>query len=135
MYSAKALMLYGAGAVIIGIITLVIINSLNGKTSISIHRQLIASYKDCISLFTENYINVKCQDHYWKFALPADLKSTVELAVKEYKSNDVPLSAQAIFGPVTANIYQYTNNDFQLGLNNEHGGKLYPIYRINPWSS
>ena len=89
-------MLYGAVAVIMAIITLLIINSLNAKTSISIHRQPIASYNDCISLFTENYINVKCQDHDWKFGLPEELKSTVELAVKEYKSNIVPLSAQAI---------------------------------------
>jgi hypothetical protein len=130
--AAKARMLYGAVAVIIAIITLLIINSLNAKTSISIHRQPIASYNDCISLFTENYINVKCQDHYWKFGLPTDLKSTVDLAVNEYKSNDVPLSAQAIFGPVTANLYQYTKNDFQLGLNNEYGEKLYPVYMINP---
>ena len=76
--------------------------------------------------------NVKSQDHYWKFGLPAELKSTVELAVKGYNSNDVPLSAQAIFGPVTANINQYKNNDFQLGLNNEYGVKLYPVYTINP---
>ena len=135
MYSAKALMLYGAVAAIIGIITLLIINSLNAKTSISIHLHPIASYNDCISLFTENYINVKCQDHYWKFGLPAELKSTVDLAVESYKSNDVPLAAQAIFGPVTTNIYQYTNNDFQLGLNNEYGEKLYPIYMINPHRS
>jgi type II secretory pathway pseudopilin PulG len=130
--AAKAQMLYGAVAVIIAIITLLIINSLNAKTSISIHRQPIASYNNCISLFTENYINVKCQDHYWKFGLPTDLKSIVDLAVNEYKSNDVPLSAQALFGPVTANLYQYTKNDFQLGLNNEYGEKLYPVYMINP---
>lgn len=125
-------MLYGTVAVIIGIITLIIINSLNGKPSITTPRRPVASYNDCILLFTENYINVKCQDHNWKFGLPAELKSTVEFAVREYKSNDIPLSAQAIFGPVTANIYQYTNNDFQLGLNNEYGEKLYPVYRINP---
>jgi hypothetical protein len=132
VYSAKPLMIYGTVAVIIGIITLIIINSLNGKTSIATPRRPIASYNDCVLLFTENYINVKCQDHDWKFGLPAELKSTVEIAVREYKSNDIPLSAQAIFGPVTANIYQYTNNDFQLGLNNEYGEKLYPVYRINP---
>lgn len=132
MYSAKAWILFGAVAVIMGIITLIIINSLNAKTSISIHLQSIASYNDCISLFTENYINVKCQDHYWKFSLPAELKSTVVLAVKGYKSNDVPLSAQAIFGPVTVNIYEYAKNDFQLRLNNEYGEKLYLVYRINP---
>ena len=112
----RAELLYGTVAVIIGIITLIIINSLDAKTSIPIHLQPIASYNDCISLFTENYINVKCQDHYWKFGLPPELKSTVELAVKGYNSNDVPLSAQAIFGPVTANIYKYQNNDFQLGF-------------------
>jgi hypothetical protein len=125
-------MLYGTVAVIIGIITLIIFNSLNGKPSITTPRQPVASYNDCILLFTENYINVKCQDHAWKFGLPAELKSTVEIAVREYKSNDIPLAAQAIFGPVTTNIYQYTNNDFQLGLNNEYGEKLYPVYRINP---
>jgi hypothetical protein len=124
-------MLYGIVAVIIGIITLIIINSLNGKPSITTPRRPVARYNDCILLFTENYINVKCQDHNWKFGLPAELKSTVEIAVREYKSNNIPLSAQAIFGPVTANIYQYTNNDFQLGLNNEYGEKLYPVYRIN----
>jgi hypothetical protein len=135
VYPAKTWMLYGIVAVILAIITLIIINPFYGKTSISIHRQPIASYSDCISLFTENYINVKCQDHYWKFGLPVELKSTVELAVKGYNSNDVPLSAQAIFGPVTANIYKYQNNDFQLGLNNEYGEKLYPIYMINPQRS
>jgi hypothetical protein len=129
MYSAKAWLLCGA---IGGIITLIIINSLGAKTSISIHRQPLASYNDCISLFTENYINVKCQDHYWKFGLPEELKSTVSLAVNGYNSNDVPLSAQAIFGPVTANIYQYAKNDFQLGLNNKNGEKRYPVYRVNP---
>jgi len=132
VYSAKTWMLYGAVAVIMGIITLIIINSLDAKTSIPIHLQPIASYNDCISLFTENYINVKCQDHYWKFGLPTELRPTVDLAVKGYKSNDVPLPAQAIFGPVTANINQYKNNDFQLGLNNEYGVKLYPVYTINP---
>ena len=96
MYSAKALMLYGTVAVIISIITLIIINSLNGKTSITTPRRPVATYNNCILLFTENYINVKCQDHDWKFGLPEELKSTVELAVKEYKSNIVPLSAQAI---------------------------------------
>src|SRR2546428_7134250 len=124
-------MLYGAVAVIMAIITLLIINSLNAKTSTSIHLQPIASYNDCISLFTENYINVKCQEHYWKFGLPTELKSTVDVAVKVYKSNDVPLPAQAVFGPVTANINQYKNNDFQLGLNNEYGVKRYSAYRIN----
>ena len=132
MYSTKAWMLFGVVAVVMGIITLIIINSLNAKTSISIQRQPLASYNNCISLFTENYINVKCQDHYWKFSLPEELKSTVVLAVNGYKSNDVPLSAQAIFGPVTAKMYQYTKNDFQLGLNNKNGEKLYPVYRINP---
>lgn len=132
MYSAKPLMIYGTVAVIVGIITLIIINSLNGKTSIVTPRGPVATYNNCVLLFTENYINVKCQDHDWKFGLPAELRSTVEIAVIEYKSNDIPLSAQAIFGPVTANIYQYTNNDFQLGLNNEYGEKLYPVYRINP---
>ena len=132
MDSAKAWILFGTVAVILGIITLIIINSLNAKPSISIHLQPIAIYNDCISLFTENYINVKCQDHYWKFSLPAELKSTVVLAVKGYKSNDVPLSAQAIFGPVTATIFQYTKNDFQLRLNNKNGEKLYPVFRINP---
>jgi hypothetical protein len=125
-------MLYGAVAVIMGIITLIIINSLNAKTSISIHQQPIATYNECISLFTQNYINVRCQDHQWKFGLPEELKSTVDLAVNGYKSNDVPLSAQAIFGPVTTIIYQYPKNDFQLGLNNKHGEKLYPVYRVNP---
>jgi len=125
-------MLYGAVVVIIGIFTLIIINSLNGKSSMTTPRRSVVSYIDCISLYTENYINVKCHDHYWKFGLPTDLKSSVELAVKGYNSNDVPLSAQAIFGPVTTNIYQDTNNDFQLGLNNEYGEKLYPVYRINP---
>ncbi|HET7149459.1 MAG TPA: hypothetical protein VFI73_13290 [Candidatus Nitrosopolaris sp.] len=125
-------MIFGTVAVIVGIITLIIINSLNAKTSISIHRQPLASYRDCISLFTENYIKVKCQDQYWKFRLPEELKSAVVLAVNGYKSNDVPLSAQAIFGPVTANMYQYAQNDFQLGLNNKYGEKLYPVYRINP---
>jgi hypothetical protein len=115
VYSAKAWLLFGAVAVIMGIITRIIINSLNAKTSISIHLQPIASYNDCISLFTENYINVKCQDHYWKFSLPEELKSTVVLAVNGYKSNDVPLSAQAIFGPVTANVYQYAKMIFNLG--------------------
>ena len=132
MYSTKAWMLFGVVAVVMGIITLIIINSLNAKTSISIQRLPLASYTNCISLFTENYINVKCQDHYWKFSLPEELKSTVVLAVNGYKSNDVPLSAQAIFGPVTAKMYQYTKNDFQLGLNNKNGEKLYPVYRINP---
>jgi type II secretory pathway pseudopilin PulG len=132
MYSTKAWMLFGVVAVVMGIITLIIINSLNAKTSISIQRLPLASYNNCISLFTENYINVKCQDHYWKFSLPEELKSTVVLAVNGYKSNDVPLSAQAIFGPVTAKMYQYTKNDFQLGLNNKNGEKLYPVYRINP---
>jgi type II secretory pathway pseudopilin PulG len=132
MYPTKAWMLFGVVAVVMGIITLIIINSLNAKTSISIQRLPLASYNNCISLFTENYINVKCQDHYWKFSLPDELKSTVVLAVNEYKSNDVPLSAQAIFGPVTAKMYQYTKNDFQLGLNNKNGEKLYPVYRINP---
>jgi type II secretory pathway pseudopilin PulG len=132
MYSTKAWMLFGVVAVVMGIITLIIINSLNAKTSISIQRLPLASYNNCISLFTENYINVKCQDHYWKFNLPEELKSTVVLAVNGYKSNDVPLSAQAIFGPVTAKMYQYTKNDFQLGLNNKNGEKLYPVYRINP---
>jgi hypothetical protein len=132
MYSTKAWLLCGAVALITGIITLIMINSLGAKTSISTHGQPLASYNDCISLFTENYINVKCQGHYWKFGLPKELKSTVVLAVNEYKSNDVPLSAQAIFGPVTANIYQYAKNDFQLGLNNKNGEKLYPVYRINP---
>ena len=132
MYSAKAWILFGAVAVIMGITSLIIINSLVAKPSISIHRQPLAIYNDCISLFTENYINVKCQDHYWIFGLPEELKSTVVLAVNEYKSNDVPLSAQAIFGPVTANIYQYAKNDFQLGLNNKNGEKLYPVYRVNP---
>jgi len=124
-------MLYGAVVVIIGIFTLIIINSSNGKSSMTTPGRSV-SYIDCISLYTENYINVKCHDHYWKFGLPTDLKSSVELAVKGYNSNDVPLSAQAIFGPVTTNIYQDTNNDFQLGLNNEYGEKLYPVYRINP---
>ena len=132
MYPTKAWMLFGVVAVVMGIITLIIINSLNAKTSISIQRLPLASYNNCISLFTENYINVKCQDHYWKFSLPEELKSTVVLAVNGYKSNDVPLSAQAIFGPVTAKMYQYTKNDFQLGLNNKNGEKLYPVYRINP---
>jgi hypothetical protein len=132
VYSAKAWILFGAVAVIMGITTLIIINSLVAKPSISIHRQPLAIYNDCISLFTENYINVKCQDHYWIFGLPEELKSTVVLAVNGYKSNDVPLSAQAIFGPVTANIYQYAKNDFQLGLNNKNGEKLYPVYRVNP---
>ena len=132
MYSAKALMLYETVAVIISIITLIIINSLNGKTSITTPRRPVAAYNNCILLFTENYINVKCQDHYWKFSLPEELKSTVVLAVNGYKSNDVPLSAQAIFGPVTAKMYQYTKNNFQLGLNNKNGEKLYPVYRINP---
>jgi hypothetical protein len=132
MYSTKAWMLFGVVAVVMGIITLIIINSLNAKTSISIQRLPLASYNNCISLFTENYINVKCQDHYWKFSLPEELKSTVVIAVNGYKSNDVPLSAQAIFGPVTAKMYQYTKNDFQLGLNNKNGEKLYPVYRINP---
>lgn len=125
-------MLFGVVGVVMGIITLIIINSLNAKTSISIQRLPLASYNNCISLFTENYINVKCQDHYWKFSLPEELKSTVVLAVNGYKSNDVPLSVQAIFGPVTAKMYQYTKNDFQLGLNNKNGEKLYPVYRINP---
>jgi hypothetical protein len=132
VYSANAWMLFGAIAVVMGIITLIIINSLSAKTSISIQRQPLASYNNCISLFTENYINVKCQDHYWKFSLPEELKSTVVLAVNGYKSNDVPLSAQSIFGPVTANLYQYTKNDFQLELNNKNGEKLYSVYRINP---
>jgi hypothetical protein len=87
VYSAKAWMLYDGVAVIMGIITLIIINSLNAETLISIHLHPIASYNDCISLFIENYINVKCRDHYWKFGLPAELKSTVDLAVKGYKSN------------------------------------------------
>jgi hypothetical protein len=132
VYSAKAWILFGAVAVIMGITSLIIINSLVAKPSISIHRQPLAIYNDCISLFTENYINVKCQDHYWKFSLPDELKSTVVLAVNGYKSNDVPLSAQATFGPVTAKMYQYTKNDFQLGLNNKNGEKHYPVYRINP---
>jgi hypothetical protein len=132
VYSANAWMLFGAIAVVMVIITLIIINSLSAKTSISIQRQPLASYNNCISLFTENYINVKCQDHYWKFSLPEELKSTVVLAVNGYKSNDVPLSAQSIFGPVTANLYQYTKNDFQLELNNKNGEKLYSVYRINP---
>jgi hypothetical protein len=97
-------MLFGVVAVVMGIITLIIINSLNAKTSISIQRQPLASDNNCISLFTENYINIKCQDHYWKFSLPDELKSTVVLAVNGYKSNDVPLSAQAIFGTVTAKM-------------------------------
>ncbi|HMH10007.1 MAG TPA: hypothetical protein VK553_04815, partial [Candidatus Nitrosopolaris rasttigaisensis] len=77
MYSTKAWMLFGVVAVVMGIITLIIINSLNAKTSISIQRLPLASYNNCISLFTENYINVKCQDHYWIFGLPEELKSTV----------------------------------------------------------
>jgi hypothetical protein len=94
---------------------------------------IFATYNNCISFFTYDFhINVICQGHNWKFDLPEELKIPVAQSVDEYKSKDVPLSAQAIFGPVTVILYQYSVNEFQLGLNDKIGEKRYPISKTTP---
>lgn len=94
---------------------------------------IFATYNNCISFFTYDFhINVICQSHNWKFDLPEELKIPVAQSVDEYKSKDVPLSAQAIFGPVTVILYQYSANEFQLGLNDKIGEKRYPISKTTP---
>jgi len=94
---------------------------------------IFATYNNCISFFTYDFhINVICQGHIWKFDLPEELKIPVAQSVDEYKSKDVPLSAQAIFGPVTVILYQYSANEFQLGLNDKIGEKRYPISKTTP---
>lgn len=94
---------------------------------------IFATYNNCISFFTYDFhINVICQGHNWKFDLPEELKIPVAQSVDEYKSKDVPLSAQAIFGPVTVILYQYSANEFQLGLNDKIGEKRYHISKTTP---
>ena len=95
--------------------------------------QPIATYNNCISFFTYDFhVNVICQGHIWKFDLPEELKIPVAQFVDEYKSKDVPLSAQAIFGPVTVILYQYSLNEFQIGLNDKIGEKRFHISKIIP---
>ena len=142
--------LYFALVILIAIIATIIISLYNDKnkrenifsTTFASHyysqeqqreQPIFATYNNCISFFTYDFhVNVICHGHIWKFDLPEELKIPVAQSVDEYKSKDVPLSAQAIFGPVTVILYQYSANEFQIGLNDKIGEKRYPISKITP---
>ncbi len=76
-------------------------------------------------------MDIQCQNHYWQFDTPDEIKSAVSSAITQYRSGDVPLAAQAIFGPVTVNIYQYSDGSFQIGFNNQDGEQRYWIHEIS----
>jgi len=87
-------------------------------------------YTNCVPLFTSDILDIQCRGHSWKFSVPSELKTAIRMASVSYNSGDFPLSAQAIFGPVTVNIYRYPQDTFQIGFNNQNGEQRFWVNRI-----